>query len=136
MARHPTPRNPANPASKRDLFLAGLRKGLSIQGAAEGAGVDRSTPYEWRKEDEAFATAWDDAIEAGTDVLEDALLRRALTISDTAAIFLLKARRPDKYRETAKVDGILKHIDLSKLTDAQLERLANGDDPLKVLIGQ
>ncbi|MHB1131667.1 MAG: hypothetical protein ACYC4L_04695 [Chloroflexota bacterium] len=35
-----------------------------------------------------------------------------------------------------KVDGLLKHIDLSKLTMEQLERLANGDDPAAVLLGR
>lgn len=31
-------------------------------------------------------------------------------------------------------DGVLKHIDLAKLNDDQLTRLANGDDPLQVLL--
>lgn len=34
-----------------------------------------------------------------------------------------------------KQDGIQKYLDLSKLSDEQLERLAHGDDPLKVLLG-
>jgi hypothetical protein len=40
-----------------------------------------------------------DALDTGTDLLEDEVLRRALEYSDTLLIFLLKARRPAKYRE-------------------------------------
>jgi len=66
--------------------------------------------------DEAFAAAWDDAVNQGTDVLEAEALRRAKDrfneprfyegdvcghvrkYSDTLLIFLLKARRPEKYQ--------------------------------------
>jgi len=130
MGRKPVPLHPTNPTSKKDLFLAGLREGLSIQGAAERASVNRCTPYEWRKEDSEFSAAWDDALEAGTDRIEDALLRRALTIDTTAAIFLLKARRPAKYREvtrhehTGKDGEPIKHtFDLTRLTDEELTEL-------------
>jgi hypothetical protein len=36
---------------------------------------------------------------AGTDALEDEALRRAKDKSDTLLIFLLKARRPEKYKD-------------------------------------
>lgn len=55
------------------------------------------TYYRWRDEDPEFAAAVDEAIEEGTDVLEDIALRRAKKQSDTLVIFLLKARRRDKY---------------------------------------
>lgn len=35
-----------------------------------------------------------------------------------------------------KSDTLLKHIDLTKLSNEQLEKLANGDDPIKVLLGR
>ena len=57
------------PAPER--FLIGLGEGLSVAGAAKLAGVGRQTVYDWRKRDAAFAAAWDDAIETGTDNLED-----------------------------------------------------------------
>lgn len=114
----------------QDLFLDGLRKGLSVQGAADGAGIGRRTAYNWRAEQPEFAAAWDEAIESGTDALEDALLRRALTIDTTAAIFLLKARRPAKYREvtrhehTGKDGEPIRHtFDLTRLTDEELSEL-------------
>lgn len=86
---------------KKARFLACLRKGNTVAGAAAVAGIARSTAYEWRRNDSDFAREWDDAIEVGTDSIEDALLDKALRMdsaeSVTAAIFLLKARRPQKY---------------------------------------
>lgn len=35
----------------------------------------------------------------------------------------------------SKSDHVLKYIDLTKLSTEQLERIANGDDPLKVILG-
>jgi len=97
-------------ATRKKRFLAVLAAGHSVMTAAEAAGVARQTVYRWRQEDEAFARAWDEAIEAGTDRLEDEALRRAFAGSDTLLIFLLKARRPAKYRDTHHVqhDGGLR----------------------------
>lgn len=93
------------PASER--FLTALGEGMSVAGAAKLAGVGRQTVYDWRKRDAAFAAAWDDAIETGTDNLEDEARRRAMSSSDTLMIFMLKARRPDKYkdRRASEVSG-------------------------------
>ena len=87
-------------SQKGQKALAALRQGLSIAAACRRAGIDRKTYYNWRKADPDFADAADAAIENGTDALEDALFRRAKKDDTTAAIFLLKARRPEKYRET------------------------------------
>jgi len=70
-----------------------------VTNAAIAAGARRAAMYGWRKEDPVFAGAWDDAIEAGTDKLEDEARRRALNGSDPLLMFMLKARRPAKYRE-------------------------------------
>jgi hypothetical protein len=88
----------AVPAAKRK-FLEGLARGWSIERSAIRANIARPTVFLWRKEDEAFARAWAEAYEAGTDALEDVVLERATAGSDTLAMFLLKARRPAKYRE-------------------------------------
>jgi hypothetical protein len=71
--------------------------------------VPRSTLYLRRRPDESFADAMADALETGTDLLENEALRRAKEgvarfyegevcgyvrkYSDTLLIFLLKARR-------------------------------------------
>ena len=43
--------------------------------------------------------AWEDALEGGTDLLEDVARQRAINGSDRLLMFLLKARRPKKYLE-------------------------------------
>ena len=84
---------------KEARFLEALTAGASVRAAAYAAGIARSVAYEWRREDAGFHERWDAAIEEGTDALEDAARERAIAVSDTLLIFLLKARRPEKYRD-------------------------------------
>src|SRR4051794_34673123 len=109
-------------AEHRGKFLEALASGLSIAGAAAEAGVDRTTPYKWRDDDPEFAKAWTVAYDAGTDRLEDEALRRATVgterpvfqtgqlvgktreYSDLLLIFLLKGRRPEKFRDNSKLE--------------------------------
>jgi hypothetical protein len=96
---------------KKAAFLAALAAGDSVTSAAVAAGVVRQHVYKWRESDEAFAADWDAAIEAGTDRLEDAARDRALKASDTLLIFLLKGRRPEKFKDKADVNvsGAVEH---------------------------
>lgn len=105
---------------KDEKFFEALRGGASVAAAAAAAGYKRRTLYEWREADDEFRAEWEASLEEGTDALEDEALRRALhgtdepvyyqgeecgyvrKYSDTLTIFLLKARRPEKYRE--KID--------------------------------
>jgi hypothetical protein len=121
-------------------FLEFLIEGGHVAGACRAANIGRSTAYRHRQKDEAFAVAWADAEEYSTERLEEEAYRRAhdglvrnkydkdgnllqeeLVYSDTLMIFLLKARRPDKYRErfdvnhSGRVDGDPMRPDLSKL---------------------
>lgn len=102
---------------KEDRFLEVLATGASVYKAALAAGIGRRTAYEWRDGDADFKARWDEAVEAGIDLMEDEALRRAKDgvtkpvyyqgevcgevqeYSDTLLIFQLKARRPEKYRE-------------------------------------
>jgi phage terminase small subunit len=88
---------------RKRRFLDALREGATNAAAARAAGVSRMTAYRERARNPDFAAAWDDAIEDGTDRLEEEAMRRALAGSDTLLIFLLKARRPAQYRETHHV---------------------------------
>jgi hypothetical protein len=89
---------------KAEIFLAALDEGCSIAGACERAVIARSTAYAWRRDDPDFAEAWDSAVETGTDALEDEAVKRAKAGSDTLLIFLLKARRPDKYKDRVSTE--------------------------------
>ena len=123
---------------KDGRFFAALSDGASVSQAARRANYGRASVYEWREADESFRAAWDEALEEGTDLLEDEAFRRAHdgvpkpifykgdridTVhehSDTLTIFLLKARRPDKFKErtAATLDGGEKavKVDLSLST--------------------
>jgi len=107
----------------RATFLKALRTGISVAAAADQAGVARRTVYYRREKDADFASEWDAAIEDGTDRLEDEAFRRALEgteksiyyqgkaigsvrdYSDSLLVFMLKARRGDKFKDSIKSDG-------------------------------
>lgn len=109
-------------AEKGERLLAKLAAGYSVTAACKVEGIGRSAYYDWRGADPVFAKAADEAIESGTDALEDVAKKRATAPeggSDTLLIFLLKARRPEKYRERS---------------DIQVS--GSGGGPLTVVIGQ
>ncbi|MCC6194750.1 MAG: hypothetical protein IT518_09820 [Burkholderiales bacterium] len=108
--------------SKRAIFLERLAEGRTIASACTAAGVGRTTVYAWREADTVFADAWDAAIEAGDDVIEDEIRRRAIEgverkvfyqgehidtvrdYSDAMLALLAKARMPHRYRERYDVN--------------------------------
>jgi len=52
-----------------------------------------------------FARAWKAALEFGTDRLEDEAVKRATKgKSDVLLIFMLKARRPEKFRDRVSAE--------------------------------
>lgn len=105
--RKPYTRSPnevADTARKRSDFLKALSTGLSVAGAAKAAKITRQTAYLWRREDEAFAREFDEAIEHGTDLIEDVAFRRAVDRSDTLLMFLLHGRRPGKFQRFQRVE--------------------------------
>jgi hypothetical protein len=118
--------NRAPKKEPRVRFLDNLRKRPSVAFAAKAAGVGRRTVYEWRETDAEFAAQWDDAIEDALDDAEKKAWDRGLTVSDTLLIFMLKAHRPEKFRERSQVD----HRDLT--LESFILAAANGDgDPAK-----
>ena len=115
-------RTARTPRRAREAFLEALRQGLSVKAACEAANMGRRTAYDLRESDLDFKAAWDAAIEEGTDLLEDEARRRAFEgidqplvsagklvatarrYSDPLLVFLLKSRRPEKYRERSTVE--------------------------------
>ena len=106
----------------REAFLEALAGGYSVTHAAAVASIPRRTVYDWRDADLDFRSRWDEAVEAGTDIMEDEARRRAIEgyekpiynngklvgtvreYSDTLTVLLLKSRRPSKYRENVKTE--------------------------------
>jgi hypothetical protein len=112
------------------VFLDELAKTCNVSLACEKAGVSRQTAYRHKKELPRFAERWDDAIDTGVDALYAEARRRGLEgvkkgvwhmgkrvgserqYSDLLLIFLLKAHRPETFRESfdlgKAIDGISK----------------------------
>jgi transposase-like protein len=91
---------------KKAKFLSVLAEGGSVTLAARAIGIARKNVYAWRNKDEQFKADWDDAVEQGTDMLEDAAVERAIKgKSDTMIISLLKSRRKEKYAERQEHTG-------------------------------
>lgn len=115
---------------KRRAFLVAFAETGNVSLAAEAAGCSRKTHYQWKKEDQDYAHAAEEAAEMAADLLEASALHRAkdgvtepvlyqgvpvldangnplvtVRYSDTLTIFLLKALRPAKYRERYDITG-------------------------------
>lgn len=93
----------------RQVWREGFLKALSVSGnvraACEAAKVNKATVYRWRERSQPFAAAWDSAIDDSIERLEQEAYRRAVTGgSDVLMIFLLKANRPEKYRENHHIE--------------------------------
>src|SRR3546814_16815097 len=63
--------------ARRGVFLAELAQSCNVARAHEAAGMGRASAYLLRRRDPAFAAQWQQALEAGYERLELALLRRA-----------------------------------------------------------
>lgn len=103
-------------------FLQAITDGMHVRDAAAHAKVSGRKPYERRGNDEAFRVAWEQASKIGTQALEDEAARRAFhgtkkpvyqggvlvghiqEYSDTLIQFLLRARRPKRYREKTSIE--------------------------------
>jgi hypothetical protein len=96
-------------AKKRGRFLEVLAGGGSVTAGAAAIAVSRTALYNLRASDDSFAAEWDAAIEAGTDALEDEAVKRAKESSDTLLIFLLKGRRPQKFKDKVELGGEISH---------------------------
>jgi hypothetical protein len=108
---------------KRDAFLTALRAHGNVSEACAAAQFGRTAAYAWRGDDPDFAAAWDEALDEAADTMEREAWRRAVEgtekpvfgslggkkgtgevgrireYSDTLLIFMLKAARPEKFRE-------------------------------------
>lgn len=107
----------------RQRVLKALAKGGSLTLAAQAAGMSRNALHMWKTEDEDFAQQIADAIEQGTDRLEDVAIERATSgNSDTMLIFTLKGRRREKWGDKQQVEHS-GNVTVASALDAATERL-------------
>ena len=88
----------------KPAFLAALREMPVIAHAAKAVGVDRSTAWRARQADEAFAEAWDDAMEEGIDRAEQEAFRRAVVGFEEPVID--KGRLAYRYERFVNEEGM------------------------------
>jgi hypothetical protein len=91
----------------RAAFLKALRETPSVKHACLAAGIDRSTAYRHRQEDEDFAAQWLDAIQGSVDQLEAKAFAMALAGDSNLITFLLRCHKPEIYNPSTKVDAAL-----------------------------
>ncbi len=108
----------------KKLFLEAYAKTGNLAAAARlTPKMDRRFHYQWLKHDEAYAAAFAAAEEQAIEMLEEEARRRAhdgvtedvyylgkvvghvQKYSDTLLIFLLKAARPEIYRDRYELSG-------------------------------
>ena len=141
-------------------FLDSLAKTGNVTVSVIAAGVSRQYAYLHRHESEKFAAEWEEAITQSIDLLEAEARRRAhegvtkkiyyqgdeigevQEYSDSLMMFLLRAHRPQKYRDNQRIEHTgaggkpIEHriTDLSNLSADELIRLhqetltAEGED--------
>lgn len=74
-------------------FLNALRKKPNVTAACKAARIHRRTAYNHREKNEEFAKDWDDAIQEGIDVLEEAHWEAGLNGDTKAREYLLQKYR-------------------------------------------
>lgn len=139
-------------SGRRAAFLKALADSGNVSEAARAAKASRSRAYQLKAEDPDFAAEWADALEVATDALDAEARRRAIDgvesprfhqgkiagtvkkYSDTLLMFLLRAHRPDLYRERAgltnsRQDAHDEPDDYTGARDALADRLARLDPP-------
>lgn len=137
------PNDMSDPSNWKNIFIATLANTANIRAACIAAGISRTTAYNHKKGDAEFAEAWDEAMEEAIDTMEAAALKRGrdgttrikpiyqngkkvgeeviVEYSDPLLLALLKAYRPQRFRET--VD----HNHSISLVQAEIDKLAQAE---------
>lgn len=132
--------SPELEAKRKEVYLAALPKFFTINAALMKAGTDMKELRRWREEDAAFLVQEQDARDQLADQLEGEAIRRAFKgvkvpvyqggllaghvtqYSDALLTLMLKAMRPEKFRERSEV----------RVTEPIVKVVA-GFDPAEVL---
>ena len=94
--------DPSEVALKKQTFLVAYQLGLTVEQAAQLAGVSARAAYYWRDKDHDFARAWHTSRDRLVEAIEMQAFRRAANGSDRMLTFLLKSHRPEVYNERVR----------------------------------
>ena len=115
---------------QKQLLLEQLVKMPILEAVCKKVEVSRATVYRWRDEDSEFAKAYDKAMEAGTDVLDDVAESKLLELinrADPGAVFFYLKYRHHRYSPIAaeRKERKLQELNESKhvLTQEQQDRI-------------
>jgi hypothetical protein len=115
-------------------FLKFYRQCGLLEEAAISCGITTATVLDWRIEDEEFKKQYDDSKDNVVTLLEDALMKRALSgKSDLALMFMLKANNPEKYDDKARNPPQAPSISV-QITDVGGTKLVDTAKPLPMLV--
>jgi hypothetical protein len=107
---------------KHKAFLSAFKATASITKAAKACGLERTTHYDWLETVAGYKEAFEAAKDEAAQTLEDEAVRRAhegvlqaryyqgkpigaeRIYSDGLMMFLLRALRPEKYRERVSAE--------------------------------
>ena len=130
------------PAAQVNAFFHHLGRTGSVTVAANRAQLRRTTLYQMRQEDDAFAERWARALDLGVERLQDNAMNRAMNgtpkpvwrngqkigsvqqFDNRLLQFLLKAHRPDLYGDRGHAAAPGLPFDLVKRMAAAEARLA------------
>lgn len=139
-------------AERQALVLAAYEVTGKVIRSCRAAGVGRRTHYDWLEHDPEYRERFEEAHAAYLEALEAEADRRAVEgvekpagwykgvaggtvreYSDGLMLARLKAELPDKYRDRIELKGALANLDMARLSDEQIARIAAGEHPLAVL---
>ena len=111
-------------------FLEHLAKTACVSAACMHVRKSRDVAYRHRKQFPIFRAKWDEALEIACEALEYEARARAFDRTDPASaallMFLLRAHRPERYRDKQAIAKRDDDVDLTTLTDEQLQAIVNG----------
>jgi hypothetical protein len=119
-----------------EQFLIAIPKtGGIVSTIAQRVGCSWATARKFIDTHPTVLSAYRDECESVIDMAESKLIN-AMNNDDIDSIkwYLARKGKHRGFSERLELSGLLKLIDYSKLTDEQLERLANGDNPIDVLL--
>jgi hypothetical protein len=107
----------------KEMFIESLSEGATFTKACEGVGINRTTIWNWRREDEIFDNEINFVLDSRIQDVEDALFKNATENNNvTAQIFWLKSRGGGRWRDKPEIKSP-GETDLSELTDEELDEL-------------
>jgi hypothetical protein len=96
--------------NKKKEMIEALKKSLGVvTNACNKVGINRSTHYDWLKDDEEYKAAVLDIEDIAIDFVESKLHQSINNVSDTAIIFYLKTKAKKRgYIERQELDHTTK----------------------------